>query len=58
MGIFNISCAGEYRDYAGQEIEYLPNGVDSREYAGDFSKNITKIGGVRLPDTWGISTNW
>lgn len=37
--IFSTSPAlGEYRDYAGQEVEYLPNGVDSREYAGDFSK--------------------
>ena len=37
--VFSTSPAlGEYRDYAGQEVEYLPNGVDSREYAGDFSK--------------------
>ena len=39
--VFSTSAAlEEYRDYAGQEVEYLPNGVDSREYAGDFSKKL------------------
>jgi len=37
--IFSTSPAlGEYRDYAGREVEYLPNGVDAPEHAGDFSK--------------------
>ncbi|OHB75296.1 MAG: hypothetical protein A2Z34_09565 [Planctomycetes bacterium RBG_16_59_8] len=36
--IFATSPALEgYRDYAGREVEYLPNGVDPGEYAGDSS---------------------
>mgnify|MGYP001615757560 CR=1 FL=1 len=37
--IFSTSPAlAEYRSYAGQEIEYLPNAVDSREFSRSFSK--------------------
>jgi len=37
--IFSTSPAlGEYRDYAGQEIEYLPNAVDAHEFSINISK--------------------
>ncbi len=36
--VFSTSPAlEEYRDYAGQEIEYLPNGVDSPEFSVNIS---------------------
>lgn len=37
--IFSTSPAlEEYRSYAGQDIEYLPNGVDSDEFSASISK--------------------